>query len=327
MEEELSTACNAVARACQLTDDVQRSILSGDVLAKDDKSPVTVADFGSQAVIASHIRTRLPLDIIVGEEDDLTLVGERSLMGRVLDYTSRFSAVVEEDDLVRNLAISAEDPENCERYWIVDPIDGTRGFLRGDHYAIALALIDKGTVVLAVLGCPTLYSGPWGTNGPPGLMYHAILGQGSFVRRLSDPTLYPIKVDSITVGRDAVLCESVETAHVSHGFHDLVSKRIGISADPYRIDSQCKYAAVAGGDASIYLRRSSSRGYREKAWDHAAGSLLVSEAGGKVTDFQGAPLDFSRGTELPDRNGIVATNGSLHESVVSAIQGALSQSE
>jgi HAL2 family 3'(2'),5'-bisphosphate nucleotidase len=327
LEKELTTALDAVVYACRLTDDVQRSLSSSDVLSKTDNSPVTVADFGSQAVIGSHIRTKLPLDVIVGEEDDQTIVRERAMMGRVLEYTSRYSAVETEDDLIRNLSVSAEDPEDSDRYWIVDPIDGTRGFLRGDHYAIALALIEQGSVVLAVLGCPTLSSGPWGKNGPRGRIFHAIREQGSFVRRLSDSDTRPINVDSITAGRKAILCESVESAHVSHSFHDRVSARIGISAEPYRIDSQCKYAAVAGGDASIYLRRSSSRGYREKAWDHAAGSLLVSEAGGKVSDFQGEPLDFSRGTELPDRNGIVATNGTLHDSVISAIQGALSQSK
>ena len=80
-----------------------------------------------------------------------------------------------------------------------------------------------------------------------------------------------------------------------------------------RIDSQCKYGAVARGEASIYLRLPTSESYREKIWDHAAGWMVVNAAGGRVTDARGQNLDFSLGRTLDQNRGIIATNGHLHD--------------
>jgi 3'(2'), 5'-bisphosphate nucleotidase len=87
------------------------------------------------------------------------------------------------------------------------------------------------------------------------------------------------------------------------------------------MDSQCKYATVARGDASIYLRMPTRADYREKIWDHAAGKIIVECAGGRVTDIAGKPLDFRHGRTLQQNQGVVATNGSIHDSVIDAIRG------
>jgi 3'(2'), 5'-bisphosphate nucleotidase len=89
------------------------------------------------------------------------------------------------------------------------------------------------------------------------------------------------------------------------------------------MDSQCKYAAVAQGDASVYLRLPTSSDYTEKIWDHAAGCLVVTEAGGCVSDVAGRPLDFSRGRTLSANRGVVATNGRLQSAVLDAVDRAL----
>jgi 3'(2'), 5'-bisphosphate nucleotidase len=86
-----------------------------------------------------------------------------------------------------------------------------------------------------------------------------------------------------------------------------------------RVDSQAKYAIVAQGEASIYLRLPTRRDYREKIWDHAAGSIMVEEAGGRVSDVTGRPLDFSRGRRLEDNRGVVATNGPIHDAVIRVV--------
>jgi 3'(2'), 5'-bisphosphate nucleotidase len=86
------------------------------------------------------------------------------------------------------------------------------------------------------------------------------------------------------------------------------------------MDSQCKYSVVARGEANIYLRLPVSETYEEKIWDHAAGSLIVEESGGVVTDIDGKPLDFSLGRTLRANKGIVATSQSLHPQVIDAIR-------
>jgi 3'(2'), 5'-bisphosphate nucleotidase len=91
------------------------------------------------------------------------------------------------------------------------------------------------------------------------------------------------------------------------------------------MDSQAKYAILARGEASIYVRIPSPQtpDYREKIWDHGAGSILVEEAGGKVTDARGRALDFTCGKRLENNYGIIATNGWLHRDVVNALGSLL----
>jgi 3'(2'), 5'-bisphosphate nucleotidase len=119
---------------------------------------------------------------------------------------------------------------------------------------------------------------------------------------------------------EARFCESVESAHSDQDLSARIAALLGITAEPFRIDSQCKYAAVAEGDASIYLRLPTKKDYREKIWDHAAGMLVVEEAGGRVSDVEGAPLDFRRGRTLAANRGVVATCGTIHDEVVSAVK-------
>jgi 3'(2'), 5'-bisphosphate nucleotidase len=89
-----------------------------------------------------------------------------------------------------------------------------------------------------------------------------------------------------------------------------------------RIDSQAKYGVVACGQASLYLRLPSPKtpNYREKIWDHAAGSILIQEAGGKVTDVHGNSLDFTCGAELIANRGVIVSNAVHHEAVLTALQ-------
>jgi len=88
------------------------------------------------------------------------------------------------------------------------------------------------------------------------------------------------------------------------------------------MDSQAKYAVLAAGQGDLYFRLLSSgkSDYREKIWDQAAGSLIVEEAGGRVTDLDGKPLDFSKGRTLAANRGLVASNGHLHNAALAAIK-------
>jgi 3'(2'), 5'-bisphosphate nucleotidase len=116
--------------------------------------------------------------------------------------------------------------------------------------------------------------------------------------------------------------ESVEAAHSNQTEAARISSALGITAEPIRLDSQTKYAVVARGDASIYLRV--PRGdYRENVWDHAAGYLIVTEAGGRVCDVEGKPLDLTTGQRMTGNRGIVATAAPIHDAVVAAVRSVL----
>jgi 3'(2'), 5'-bisphosphate nucleotidase len=88
------------------------------------------------------------------------------------------------------------------------------------------------------------------------------------------------------------------------------------------MDSQAKYGAVAAGEAALYLRLPSPKypDYREKIWDHAAGAIVVEEAGGKVTDMYGKPLDFYTAAKMMHNRGVVVSNGAIHHDVLLALK-------
>lgn len=90
------------------------------------------------------------------------------------------------------------------------------------------------------------------------------------------------------------------------------------------MDSQAKYGSIARGAGDIYLRLPVKATYQEKIWDHAAGDLIVREAGGQVTDIHGKRLDFSVGRTLANNKGVIAAPAAVHAKVLEAVQEVLS---
>lgn len=320
-EKELETALTAVANASRLCRRARSTLVNRETLEKNDRSPVTIADFGSQALINAALMAAFPRDAIVAEEDSAALGKDESLCERVVELVGNETGTQSKRQVLDAINASIRPAGSPERFWTLDPIDGTKGFLRGDQYAIALALIEGGEPVLGVLGCPNLRPDPEGTAG---ILAFAVRGDGAFMMHPDDGRRRPIAVDGLSDARNAKFCESVESAHAAHDVHARITSAIGITAPPFRMDSQAKYAAVAMGDAHIYLRLPRSREYREKIWDHAAGAVVVEAAGGRVSDFSGRRLDFSFGRTLSGNQGILATNGILHEKVLEAIAATIS---
>lgn len=320
-EQEVAIrAVRAAATACR---SVQKGYLAKGTLEKKDKSPVTVADFASQAIICASLEVALPDDPIVGEEDadTLRLNEQETIRNAVVQHVRTAIGDDLSDDQVLDWIDRGGSTGAEGRYWTLDPIDGTKGFLRMEQYAIALALIEDNQVILGVLGCPNLMS-----NDSIGSLFVAERGKGTLLLPLTDEDTSPgkrIRVSQIVSPADARFCESVESGHSNQNTAQKIARRLGITAESLRMDSQCKYATVAQGSAQIYLRVPTSSVYREKIWDHAAGMLVVEEAGGKVTDVIGRPLDFTHGRQLEKNSGIVATNGLIHNSVVDAVRQEL----
>ncbi|MEZ4216243.1 MAG: 3'(2'),5'-bisphosphate nucleotidase [Myxococcota bacterium] len=317
---QLVAAVDAVRAASRVCIAVQRALVDADTLEKKDKSPVTVADFASQAIVCAKLAQALPGARIVGEEDATEL--------RAAEQATLRAAVVEKVGGELGRAASADevldwiDLGNAKAdggsYWTLDPIDGTKGFLRGEQYAVALALIEDGEVVLGVLGCPNLPA----AGGGAGALFTAIAGEGAQTLALAGTGASgaPVRVAAVARAADARFCESVESGHSNQGESARIAELLGIPAEPYRIARQCKYAAVARGDASIYLRMPTKKDYREKIWDHAAGKLVVECAGGRVSDANGDALDFGRGATLERNRGVVATAAAIHDEVVDAVR-------
>ena len=321
-EKEKQTAIEAVIKAASLCSQVRAEMVDLGALEKSDKSPVTVADFGAQALICQHIKAAFPNDPIVGEEDsaDLQEPKNANQLARVKGYVQQVHPQATDEDVCT--WIDAGNGAVADRFWTLDPIDGTKGFLRNDQYAIALALIEDGQVQVAAMACPALPLSLDDPDGAVGSLFIAVRGEGSEMASLADADFAPIRVKT-TSSDDAGLrfVESVEAGHGDHDLQEALARAAGITRDPLRMDSQAKYGAVARGDAALYLRLPSPKypGYAEKIWDHAAGSLVVQEAGGRVTDMHGKPLDFFSDYTMNDNTGVVVSAGPSHAGVIEAL--------
>lgn len=350
----VSDACIAVERACAVCRHVQRDLDRIRAITKDDRSPVTIADYASQAVVA---RT---LAMSHADTGSLRLVAEESAAAlKAPEHAPHLAAVVEAlnasgawagataDEVIEAVERGSGTPpaaNSIAGWWTLDPIDGTKGFLRGQQYCVALAFMQKGQPMAGVMGCPNLP----GSNDAPldradtrGTVYAAWKHGGAAELQFEPPERAPKRADprqpyqiidfmttrairhtGFDAERGVRLAESFEAAHSDHDASAQVVGQLGRAGPPARLDSQCKYAIVARGQADLYLRLPVKPGYVERIWDHAAGSLIAQEAGLIVSDLNGAPLDFGRGRGLEKNVGVVVAPPELHPRVLQAAQAA-----
>ncbi|KAG2615189.1 hypothetical protein PVAP13_3NG071700 [Panicum virgatum] len=334
---ELAAAKKAVTLAARLCQAVQQDIVHSGIQSKADKSPVTVADYGSQILVSLVLKMEVstgPFSLVAEEDsEELRKDGAEEILEEITDLvnetisdTGSYNISFTKEGILSAIDDGKSKGGPSGRHWVLDTIDGTKGFLRGDQYAVALALLDEGKVVLGVLACPNLpLSSISNQNGSSsgdqvGALFSATIGCGAEVESLDGSP--PQNVCSIDNPVNASFFESYESAH---SMHDLTGSIAEVhKTPPVRIDSQAKYGALARGDGAIYLRFP-HKGYKEKIWDHAAGSIVVTESGGIVTDAAGNDLDFSKGRFLDLDTGVIATNKQLMPSLLKAVQDAIKE--
>jgi 3'(2'), 5'-bisphosphate nucleotidase len=163
-----------------------------------------------------------------------------------------------------------------------------------------------------------------------GVLFSAVEGQGSMSRPLGKGGLAEgknIEMRDVKEMGEATFCESVESGHSNQSESARIAEGLGITKPSVRMDSQAKYGSIARGAGDIYLRLPTSKTYQEKIWDHAAGDLIVREAGGQVTDTTGKRLDFSHGRTLAANKGVVAAPAAVHGQVLKVVQEVLGLSK
>lgn len=305
---QLDPVIRAVSAASHVSRSAAAQVETLADLMKNDRSPVTVADLAVQVAVTAALRDANveDADRIVGEEgaDSLDEGGAvmieqvMRLSGEALDSAGLgHGAPTTEPALRELLDAGGLDPqaEGRDRFWCLDPIDGTKGFLRKQQFAIALGLVEDDTPVSGVLGCPHLPLGTaedYGVADPSGSIYLGIVGEGAYAgtaEATSVADLAPTAISKTPPDGRVRVCLSYEKAHGDQDRTTAALEATGVSTTPIRIDSQCKYAMVASGRADLYLRLA-REGYREKSWDHAGGCAVVRAAGGIVESATGRPL-------------------------------------
>jgi HAL2 family 3'(2'),5'-bisphosphate nucleotidase len=329
LQEELQVAIRAVRKASEVCRGIRSARDCEDAISKKDRSPVTIADFGAQAVVIREVMEQFPEIPVVAEEETgqmETLKG--SALGAAM--VAAVAAVVPGADweqIAHWVSKGGYGGGAKGRFWALDPIDGTKGFLRNEQYAVALALVEDGKPVLGVLGCPNYPTGGFEqAGGGKGVLFYASCGTGAWKLDLDageGAVPAPVRCEELTQVADARLCESVESGHSSHSRSGVIAGRLGLQRPALRMDSQCKYAAIATGDASIYLRLPTSADYQEKIWDHAAGWVVTTEAGAAVADVDGRSLDFALGRTLASNRGVVAAPKGILPQVLEAVRASV----
>lgn len=289
---------------------------------KRDLSPVTLADYAVQALAGALLERYNDPTPLVAEEEAASLqtAEAQPLIDALTDVLRAELGEVTPADILR--WIGRGGGETAERFWTLDPIDGTKGYVRGGQYATALAEIVEGTVEFGLLICPRLQLS---ASDAVGVLCMAQRGKGAWRRPLEGPpsmSWEKLQVSPCRNIQDARLLRSLEAGHTDAEAMERIAAALSVRTAPVLMDSQAKAALLAAGEAELLFRLLSPQrpDYKELIWDQAAAALLVEEAGGKVTDITGAPLDFSVGRRLMRNRGVFASNGYLHEDGLRALR-------
>ena len=315
-------AARAAARAVQALGDPQL-FAAGSVIDKGVAGPATVADIASQVAATITLRNAYGDSVrIVAEEslEEVEALGGDSLLALVASAVC--AAGIDCDVATARAALAGSaDHGGTGTFWAIDPLDGTKGYLRGGQFAIAIALVVDGQPTVGVLGLPRLSAVGNGTDpvtGGAGVLAAAVTGSGAAQTPIDHWAPARIAAYQWSMGDPLRLAGSVERGHSASESLESLAAALG-TVEPVRVDSQAKYALVARGDADAYLRLSPTPDYRECLWDHAAGALVAIEAGCIVTDSRGIPMDFSTGRRLTQSQGVICAPPRLHAELVAAL--------
>lgn len=360
----------------------QSSTKDGITQTKDDSTPVTVADYAAQAIILSNLQKAFSNGTLFLAEESSSGIRElkendngREMVRRIgqlagfdsnidsSDITSGQSDLERAIDIGQSYYLDRAERQRQlqqlqqqqqgqeahlpppDQFWCLDPIDGTKGFLRGGQYCVALALLEVGVPTIGILACPNLppslrsdVDGTHrdGTGG--GCIFVACKGRGcyevgmeesSYLHRLG--SIPPDGDDEFANPSKARFSVGVEqgfsdpdgvTVAMGEYLHGFLEEGTGDILYCSRMDSQVKYGVIARGEAEFYVRL--PRTHRDTIWDVAAGVLCLEEVGGKVTDLDGKPLDFTKGERLPTVGILGARTKQLHDALMEAFR-AVSQ--
>jgi 3'(2'), 5'-bisphosphate nucleotidase len=233
--------------------------------ADEHSEPVTQADRAANELIVSGLKTEFPDDGILAEE---SLDTERRLSKR--------------------------------RVWMVDPLDGTNGFIARDgDFAVQIGLAVEGRSVLGVVYQPL-----------SDLLYRATIGGGAWIERAG------FEAERARVSDENRVAEMRLAASRTHRSPrmDVVVRALGLKDEVRRGSVGVKVGLIIERQCDVYVHLSP----RTKQWDTCAPEAILNEAGGRMTDLFGEPLGYNQ-PEVQNRNGLIASNGAAHTHVIEKI--------
>lgn len=234
--------------------------------------PVTIADRTASRIIVEGLTEAFPEDAVLSEE-------EADVMETRLE---------------------------AEKVWMIDPIDGTWGFIKKDgDFGVQIGLTERGEAILGVVFLPVHDE-----------MFYAAKGEGAFLQKGDAPS-EPLQVSEITDFTRMNLAASRN--HRSPKMHRIIEE-FGFPREIQRGSVGLKVGLIARREADIYIHLSP----RTKFWDSCAPQIILEEAGGRMTDLFGARIRYDL-TDVQNHNGIIATNGAAHEAALHKLRALLTE--
>jgi 3'(2'), 5'-bisphosphate nucleotidase len=225
---------------------------------KEDDSPLTKADLRSQEIIASSLREATPSLPLLAEESEETPYEER---------------------------------KDWDRFWMVDPLDGTKEFLKQNgEFTVNIAVIEEGSPILGVVHAPAM-----------GVSWWAVEGEGAYKRTESGEDV-PLEVEDPEEGPLTVVVSRSHINDETQAYADRLAERSGREIDLMPVGSALKLCMVAEGEAHVYPRLAPTM-----EWDIGAAHCVVEEAGGFVQTVEGEPLRYNK-PELLNPHFVVASS-------------------
>lgn len=237
----------------------------------DDVEPVTQADRIANELIVSRLHREFPNDGILAEES--------------IDTKRRLDK---------------------NRVWMVDPLDGTNGFIEGNgDFAVQIGLAENGQCVVGVVYQPL-----------PGVLYRAVRGEGTWIERPRLPAERGRVSDKLTLSNMRL---AASRSHRSSRMNKVVH-RFGFREEVQRGSVGIKIGLLVERQCDVYIHLSS----RTKQWDTCAPQLILTEAGGRLSDLFGQPLSYNV-PDIQNRNGLVASNGVSHDQIIETLAPLLDE--
>ncbi|MGH9874788.1 MAG: 3'(2'),5'-bisphosphate nucleotidase CysQ family protein [Pyrinomonadaceae bacterium] len=237
----------------------------------DDSEPVTQADRLANEIIVERLRQEFPNDGILAEES--------------IDTSHRLDK---------------------SRVWMIDPLDGTTGFIEGNgDFAVQIGLTENGEPVLGVVYQPLT-----------GVLYHSVRGNGTWIER---PDFEPERGRVSDHSEISTMRLAASRSHPSPRM-DKVLQAFGLKEKVLRGSVGIKVGLIVEQQCDLYVHLSA----RTKQWDTCAPEVILTEAGGRITDLFGRPLRYNQ-ADVQNRNGVIASNGVSHGHIVELLQPLLAQ--
>lgn len=237
----------------------------------DDSEPVTQADTIANDLIVSRLTHEFPCDGILAEE-----------------------------------SVDTERRLDKSRVWMVDPLDGTSGFIAGNgDFAVQIGLVENGKCVVGVVYLPL-----------KDILYRAVVDLGTYIESPESPKLQAHVSDQKIVSQMRL---AASRSHRSPRMNTVVT-RLGFKDEIRRGSVGIKIGLIIERKCDVYIHLSP----RTKQWDTCAPQLILTEAGGRLTDLFGQPLSYNV-PELQNRNGLVATNGAAHDEIIEMLAPLLDE--